>query len=405
MKWNNKGHEFDDEGKRLYDIFSKKQNLIIFGAGIFGKELASILKMTGRFLGFIDNDDYKQQKEFCGYEVISFAEYMQRNMNALIVIAANQSNSLQIEGQLERAGLVENEDFFIGEDFKNNIFPILYAYYFNKSYVDTAQISLTERCTLKCEKCAHGCYAVKNDAVDLTLKQAKKSADMFFSRVDCSREFHLIGGEPLLYNSLEEIITYIGEKYRNKIVHFCITTNGTIVPNENILIKCKKYGVEFRISNYSESIPNIRKNIRRLTMELYKYGIAYILNKPETTWMDYGFEYVRRPLDNKNELINVFDECRTPCREVRENRFYYCVMARSVSENLGYNIGKSDYLNLEDLPDEKYAIPMLEFSLGYSEKGYLDMCSRCNGRDAYKYIVPAGKQYLSCSKGNIDEIR
>ena len=50
-------------------------------------------------------------------------------------------------------------------------------------------------------------------------------------------------------------------------------------------------------------------------------------------------------------MIKVFDLCNTSCREVRENCFYYCVMARSVLENLGYDIGQEDYLNLDGLTE------------------------------------------------------
>ncbi len=40
---------------------------------------------------------------------------------------------------------------------------------------------------------------------------------MFFSKVDYIQEFVLIGGEPLLYEKLPQVIEYIGSKYRNQI--------------------------------------------------------------------------------------------------------------------------------------------------------------------------------------------
>ena len=100
-------------------------------------------------------------------------------------------------------------------------------------------------------------------------------------------------------------------------------------------------------------------------------------------------------LDRKaeeEELIKVFDECKTPCREIRENKFYYCVMARSVSDNLGYNVGQDDYLDLDKLNGENYKKELLEFTLGYSDKGYLDMCNHCHGAEAKNYPIPAAEQ-------------
>lgn len=54
-----------------------------------------------------------------------------------------------------------------------------------------------------------------------------------------------------------------------------------------------------------------------------------ILGKAEREWKDYGFDHVNRNVSEK-ELIRVFDSCQTPCKEVRENRFYFCVMVRGV---------------------------------------------------------------------------
>jgi hypothetical protein len=35
---------------------------------------------------------------------------------------------------------------------------------------------------------------------------------------------------------------------------------------------------------------------------------------------------------------------------------------------------------------------LLEFTLGYSEKGYLDMCRHCNGAKAKNYPIVAAEQ-------------
>lgn len=105
--------------------------------------------------------------------------------------------------------------------------------------MNLAQITLTERCSLKCKKCAHACYNVGNQTQDLDLSEVYKSADMFFSKVDYINEFVLIGGEPLLYKGLSKAIVYIGNKYRSQIGIFSITTNGTIAPDEETLKVCQ----------------------------------------------------------------------------------------------------------------------------------------------------------------------
>ena len=108
-----------------------------------------------------------------------------------------------------------------------------------------AQITLTERCSLKCKKCAHACYNVGNQTQDLDLSEVYKSADMFFSKVDYINEFVLIGGEPLLYKGLSKAIVYIGNKYRSQIccwINSFHTATCVVSHNRSSTCKCFKIG-------------------------------------------------------------------------------------------------------------------------------------------------------------------
>ena len=377
MKWTNKGHEIDEYVKASAFMRNGQKKYYIFGAGFYGKELLQILREYEFTAVFIDNNVEKQNSKIEGVDVISLDHFLKKK-DGIIVIAASEGNRLEIVEQLESKSLKHGVDFWLYEEFANCILPIIFTYLFDKVYIPIAQITLTERCSLKCKKCAHGCFAVDNKlAIDLTLLQVCKSADAFFSKVDNVYEFVLIGGEPLLYRELDQVICYIGEKYRGHMGVYSITTNGTIIPEETVLKACKKYNVLFRISNYSGQIPRLKNTYQKLTSILEQYDIAYMDRKT-----------------NEEELIKVFDACKTPCREIRENKLYYCVMARSVSDNLGYHVGMNDYLDLDKLEGENYKKELLEFTLGYSEKGYLDMCNYCHGKDAINYPVPAAEQIV-----------
>lgn len=130
----------------------------------------------------------------------------------------------------------------------------------------------------------------------------------------------------------------------------------------------------------------------RVLSELFEQnGVRYIVGAQDSSWMDYGFEYLDRHAGEK-ELIEVFDSCDTPCHEIRENKFYFCVMARSVAENLAKNVGEDDYLDFDKLVSPDCKRELLEFILGYSEKGYLDMCNYCYGAECYKHPIPVAEQ-------------
>ena len=155
----------------------------------------------------------------------------------------------------------------------------------------------------------------------------------------------------------------------------------------------RSHNVSFSISNYSVSLPRLRSSYKKLTDLLEEQAISYYLEKEEGQWRDYGFDYVNRNA-SENELMTVFDTCRTSCREIRENRFYFCVMARSVADNMNFNVGSEDYIDLDNLQGGGIEAKkeLLEFNLGYSSKGYLDMCNYCHGADADKYPIPMAEQ-------------
>lgn len=389
MKWTNKGHELDRYGKKLVQDFGRRgEKVFIFGAGLLGEEYRPFFEKLGCFAGYIDNDRKKHKIGVNGIRVISLKEYFQEGNKGIITIAADEKNIPVIESQLCQAGLKKQKDFYTYMDFMKTVYPVLSVYFYNRFYVEQAQICLTERCSLKCKACAHGCYAVDVGSQDMSLDMARESADSFFSRVDLIKEFVLIGGEPFLYRELDKIIDYIGGKYRDKMINFAITTNGTIIPEQRILDLCRKYCVLIRISNYSAELKYLERKYEKLKKELDKNEITYIIGGSDYQWMDYGFETVNRG-GKAEELIQVFDECKTTCREIRGSKYYYCVMARSVSDNLGFGLGEDDYLDFKKVKDKKV---LLEFEMGYSDKGYLDMCNHCNGADAVNHPIPVAEQ-------------
>ena len=367
-------NRFQESGEEIY----------IFGAGMIGRDIENIMSVYGCVAGFIDNDLNKQKSGYLGYKVYSLEEYLELKKSGYILIAVSSEKILAIKEQLVEAGLMLGRDYYIKE-----VFPLISYFYYNKIFMELCQISLTERCTLKCEKCAHACYNVSRNARDMPIDEAKESADMLFGKVDVIGEFTLIGGEPFLYRNIAEIIDYIGSRYLKKIGVFSITTNGTLFPTEEVLELCRKYNILIRISNYSGAIPYLTQKYNALLELLKKYGIQYVLGAQEHEWMDYGFGVFDR--GTEADLNMVFQQCRTNCREVRTGKLYYCVMARSVSDNLKLKIGKDDYLDLRTIkPDNRDDLFL--FQMGYFEKGYLDMCRYCRGSEAALYPIPAAVQ-------------
>lgn len=390
MKWTNKCNESFLNQKNINNI-DNDAKFCIYGAGKLGGDLYKTLKHYDMFFCFIDNNHSIQEKGYKNEAVISENEYFKKEIKYPVIICASDKNTLLIESDLKNRGLIHNKNYYIFREFTDKLLPIIAYKFFNEIFMSLSQICVTERCTLRCKKCAHGCYNVPITKDDMTLEQVKKSADIFFSKVDYIQEFVLIGGEPLLYKYLTDAVEYIGSKYRNQMSVFSITSNGTITPSKDLLEKCKEYGVLFRISNYSGTISKLELQYEKLRKLFITNNVEFRISRKEHEWMDYGFDYYKRECDNE-QLINVFDACGTPCHEIRENKFYYCVMARSVADNLSVNVGKEDYLDFEKLSGDNWRRELLEFIMGYSEKEYLDMCRYCHGAESYEYPIPAAEQ-------------
>ena len=390
MKWIKRCHENFVNDKNIEDI-DEKTRFCIYGAGKLGGDLYKTLKHYDMFFCFVDNNNKFQKTGYKNELVLSEKDYFEKNMKKPLIICASNENTLVIESNLKKMGLIYNKDYYIYNEFVNKILPVILYKFYNQTFIGLAQICVTERCTLRCKKCAHGCYNVPMTKADMTLEQVKKSADIFFSKVNYIHEFVLIGGEPLLYKYLADAVEYIGSKYRNQMSVFSITSNGTIIPSKNLLDRCKEYGTLFRISNYSGTLKYLELQYEKLRNIFITNDVEFRFGRKEHEWVDYGFDYYKRDCSDK-ELIAVFDKCNTPCHEIRENKFYYCVMARSVSDNLLIDVGKKDYLDFDKLSGDNWKKELLEYIMGYSEKGYLDMCRFCHGADSYQYPIPAAEQ-------------
>ena len=384
MKWENKGEEWNTFQFQQ----PEPEKYYVFGAGDIGRGLYVTLSRFQMFAGFIDNNVQKQNNVFCGQPVHSYQWFLENGKGGTLVIAANEENEVEISRQLRE----NNCRYYLSGIFLHRILPLRLFRERDLLLMNLAQICVTERCTLSCAKCAHGCWAVSRHAEDMKPEEVYFSADSLFSRIDYIHEFVLIGGEPLLYRHLKEAVDYIGGKYRDQMGTFSITTNGTITPDRALLDSCKKHRVLFRVSNYVKAIPALQGQYDKLEKLFSETGVGYSLGKAEEVWWDYGFSDTLQE-ESAEQLIHKFDQCMTPCRETRNGKLYYCVMARSVSDNLGYHMGEDDFLDLGSLPEGDLGRRiLLEYNLGYSEKGYLDMCAKCRGKDCRNYPVVAAEQ-------------
>ena len=175
---------------------------------------------------------------------------------------------------------------------------------------DAITLSVTENCNLRCEYCAYmpkyltPMYKLKNmsleiafKAIDLLMKNSKQSNKLTLA---------FYGGEPFLrFDFIQKCIEYCKEKYPFKIPEYCVTTNGLLLSNDEIIDFVIKNG--FLVS-VSLDGPEKIHNEHRVN--------AFNLPSFKEVWEGLNKLYKRDPSWFKNH-VNI-SSVQTPCNICEE---------------------------------------------------------------------------------------
>ena len=175
----------------------------------------------------------------------------------------------KIRKNLETLGFIEDKDFCILERFAEE-WNLRWR---NKCVLSKIDTVITSRCTLKCKHCNMFIgHAPKQ--FDIELNRLRNNFDIFFESVDYVYEYTLLGGEPFIHKNIAEIVSYLGDRYSEKIGRINIITNGTVVPEDEVLALLEKFHVTVHISDYTCSV-DYKKKLERLQKSLLMHNIEY----------------------------------------------------------------------------------------------------------------------------------
>ena len=250
--------------------------------------------------------------------------------------------------------------------------------------VEYLELVLTTYCTLNCK----GCSALMEHYKKRKHTDAKmniKALEKMLNSVDLIIQLRLLGGEPLCYPELYEILSYVNKQ--DKIKRVTIVTNGTLLIKDSKileLLKNKKFDVY--ISNYGEN--SFKKD--ELIKQLKEYKIKYFLSKQDSIWRDYGDLECRNR--SKRELRKQFYKCKIMCNSLYEGKLFHCPRS-SHGANLGLiPLKQCDYI---DLLDEKITCNQLRkklYKFLYEYVPYVEACNYCNNVTKEIGTIQAGEQ-------------
>lgn len=145
-------------------------------------------------------------------------------------------------------------------------------------YINRVDISVTNRCTLNCEGC-NMLMSYYCNPQDRKLDEIKRDLDAFFEWVDTVEDMNLLGGEPLLYPELVEVLQYIQNNYRDKIVDIYMFTNGMCNLSEELLDISQKMDVIYDVSDYTYGLPQLEPRLEKFQETLSQHQISYVRKK------------------------------------------------------------------------------------------------------------------------------
>ena len=382
------------------EIINRFQNegVVVFGTGNFGSLAKSALKQKKiKFNFFIDNNFNNCGKNFEGIKVISANELFKQNPQSNVLIAS--LNFKYLKRQLKDLGI----NNFYDVDFLFDNFDItktltkwskdrckvqldLYNYSVNatrdpnKLNVNSIDLVLTEKCSLKCKHCSN-LMQYYEQPIDNDLELLIKSFDNFINAVDYCYEVRMIGGEPLIYKNINKVIEHVlSKKYIGNII---IYTNGTIVPKGDKINIFKNPKIYFKISNYGTH----SRNVEKLEKTLAENNIHYITERV-TTWQDCAKidDFQRTDKLNKEIFGNC---CVNETLTMLHGKLYLCPYSAHV-ENL--KIIKPKVKEHIELFSAKANDLKAEIRNLYFGKEFLEACKICNGRDHNVASIPAAEQ-------------
>ncbi len=388
MKWQNKGHEFDD----VYNNIEKKDRFYLFGAGEYGGILYGLLEKEISILGFIDNAPEKQGTLFNGKPVLSLEQAAgQAGPSTGIIVAVSPYTRLPIMQQLMIKGFVQGENVFTMEMFMS----VYEAYAKGRVYMPSISFLPSTRCNLRCEACLNFTTYMKHFD-ERPWEQIREDVDLFFSCVDFIMLFHISGGEPMLYPHMGRLVEYIDANYREKIQILRTVTNGTVLPKPELLALLAKHNTELTVDDYREAVPESGETFDELLKELEKHHVKYEVNKADE-WIDLAPAATNHEDWSEFRLQKQFESCHVPWQELRGGRIYSCNYASYAMVAGLAGTDETEYFDLKKYTPGRCK-ELMEFRMGYNEKGYVEFCKRCSG---YIDINPnkvmpakqAGRQY------------
>lgn len=396
---NIKGGIFVSRQNFTEHLKKNENRLIVFGAGYFGCRILNSLKLNDITpVCFCDNNSARIGQEIETIKIRSFADVQKDGIDYIYIISPYEAvDSSEIIYQLRgiASDVVEYytlQYFFLNIEemyFESTLERIEFQVYLNKLltkenpenlYADRLTVNVTEKCTLRCQDCCNFMpyFETQNHQEKAAIL---RNIDILDATFDSLVRVNILGGEPFLHPDVYDILEYIETK--ENIKFSVVTTNGTVVPKKEGLLKLDPKKVLIRITDYDEY--SYKKD--EVIQMLEECNMSYVVDVLEE-WMDAAhIEYRGK---NEEELKTMFRRCCMPFPELVDGNLFWCAFLSTVYRMEAVPRDQIDRINVFD--DTKSTAEIKEMMQSYLYKSeYLTGCNWCKGRcrDEINHVIPA----------------
>lgn len=237
-------------------------------------------------------------------------------------------------------------------------------------YINTLDLVITEKCSLKCKGCSNLMQYYANPE-HLDLEELKSSFDKILQKADFISRAIIIGGEPFMNPQFYKIIEWYID--HPKIGNIEICTNGTIFPKEEVLDRLIHRKITMRISDYGDLSYNLDRWIDFCKTNEIDYRISKL-----DVWNDCGELRKRNYSRQMQKEVYVKCSCKNLPSLIR-GRLYNCPYAANAA-NLHAVEEKEAKLDCLDLRRDDVDYSKEDIRNFLYEREYLEACNYCSGR-------------------------
>lgn len=244
-------------------------------------------------------------------------------------------------------------------------------------------LSVGQACNYKCADCGNLAPHAPAEFMRYDLKNIISDLECVFKSIDYMSGLQIQGGEPFLYSDLGELIKFISAS--GKVGEIVIATNGSIVPNDELLKIISDHSVLIRISEYNVTPERTEKLIKILNAKNIKY-VIYAFAGGSGYWFNTGRKDFKRT-DNDILVKKRFKSCAfKKCLTLERGQFARCSRGNDAPEIQGFKSAKGDYLYVNDRKNFRE-----EFIKYYHDLKFMEACRYCNGTNPDD-MIPAAAQ-------------